>query len=340
MGPRAVVVLGFHRSGTSMLTRLLNLLGVDLGPADELLGADANDNVRGYWEPKWMIELNDELLAAQGGVYAHPPALPHGWEHDPQLEPLRRRAREHLAASFGDTPLWGIKDPRLCLTLPFWQPLLAEHGVAVSYVLALRSPVESAASMLRRGTYGGTDEAHWGRVWLEYTGRSLDATAGGERTLVFYDDLITGGAAELRRVADSLSIPWPSGEAGAVLEDAIESGLRTHVSTLLDVGRDERLPAAARSAYLSLCAAADTRARRPQLADALEHVAVALWEQTRRESRAPDHRAQLAEALGEIQRSDLDAAALRDELETAQAQVRRLAADAAEARVAGLLATR
>jgi hypothetical protein len=34
-----VTVLGMHRSGTSLVTRLLNLMGVFLGAADDLMPA-------------------------------------------------------------------------------------------------------------------------------------------------------------------------------------------------------------------------------------------------------------------------------------------------------------
>ena len=74
-GPRVVVVLGFHRSGTSMTTQLLHRLGADVGPLDGLLAADALDNPRGYWEPRRLIELNDPLLAALGGSAIDPPRL-------------------------------------------------------------------------------------------------------------------------------------------------------------------------------------------------------------------------------------------------------------------------
>lgn len=47
-GPDTIVcVIGMHRSGTSLVTRILNLLGVDLGPAEQLMAPYAVDNPKG-----------------------------------------------------------------------------------------------------------------------------------------------------------------------------------------------------------------------------------------------------------------------------------------------------
>ena len=58
-----VPVLGMHRSGTSLTTRLLNLLGLDLG-AD--LQAAAEDNQTGFWEHRFFQMVNMRFLEGFG----------------------------------------------------------------------------------------------------------------------------------------------------------------------------------------------------------------------------------------------------------------------------------
>jgi hypothetical protein len=244
---RAVIVLGFHRSGTSMTTRLLGLMGVDLGPETDMLPASDVDNPRGYWEPRWVVETDDTLLAALGGRYHAPPALPRGWHERPELDPVREYARARLAR-FDGVAVWGVKDPRLCLTLPFWQALLAERGDEPAYVLCVRSPLEVAASMGRRGIYPGMDVAAWGELWLRYTRAALAATEGAPRIVVTYDDLLRDGAGEAVRIARRLGLPAP----GPELE--IDAGLRHHATSPDDVARDARLSPAVRAAYAELIA--------------------------------------------------------------------------------------
>lgn len=243
---RVVVVLGFHRSGTSMVTRMLNLLGVDLGDEISLLPAEERDNARGYWEPQWMIELNDEILAALGSGAWETFRPEHGWERSPQLEPLRERARSSLAAHFPTTPVWGWKDPRTSLTLPFWRDLLDQP---LSCVLCVRSPADAVASALKRGM---TDMHRWtyAELWLQYTAHALSNTSADERTLVFYEDILRDPMGEARRLASVLGV---SGDAPiTAAAETVDPELRHHVTSPWDVAVDPGLPLAARTLYLLL----------------------------------------------------------------------------------------
>jgi SAM-dependent methyltransferase len=303
--PRVICVLGYHRSGTSMTTRLLNLLGVDLGPGSDLVPAAHGDNPRGYWEPAWMVALNDELLRAFGGSDLEPPVFPAGWHRSPELQPLRDRARELLDEKLRGLAVWGVKDPRLCLTLPFWQDVLAERAEDVRYVVCLRSPADTAASMASRGYEPPIPAARLGAAWLEYSGAALAGTEGRPRLLVAYDELLADPVAEAARIAAFAGLELPPRER---LEAAVEPGLRHHASTLLSTATDPELASAARAAYVALRAAA--RLRRfgdgSDLPDALERSAVELWRGQRPEVVAGMHGA-LVDAIGALQLADLAA---------------------------------
>ena len=56
---RAIIVLGMHRSGTSALMRVVNLLGVNIG---NNLIAPASDNELGFWEHLDVYHANEKLL--------------------------------------------------------------------------------------------------------------------------------------------------------------------------------------------------------------------------------------------------------------------------------------
>ena len=61
-----VAIAGMHRSGTSMVARLLQQCGLDLGPTDQLL-PPRPDNPEGFWEHAAFVALNDDILTAAGG---------------------------------------------------------------------------------------------------------------------------------------------------------------------------------------------------------------------------------------------------------------------------------
>ena len=57
-----VCIAGMHRSGTSMVAKLLSLCGVYLGGEEELMPPD-NYNADGYWENLGFVEINNSLLS-------------------------------------------------------------------------------------------------------------------------------------------------------------------------------------------------------------------------------------------------------------------------------------
>jgi len=302
-----VVVLGFHRSGTSMVTRMLNLLGVDLGDEAELLEAVELDNPRGYWEPRWMIDLNDELLAALGTSAFEPFRAAPGWERSPALEPLRERARELLGRHLAGRSRWGWKDPRTSLTLPFWRELI---DAPLACIVCVRSPVETVASALRRGL-AGIDHARYAEAWLEHTAAALANTAPEERMLVFYDDVLRDPSEEMRRVAAFVGVAPSEEQLGGIAASAAPD-LRHHTSSAFEVADDQSLPVEARALYLLLRSRRDLEQNGtapPDLLAALERLAPAL-EAAQRDRTA-------AEA-GAARRDDLDRRLREREAELAE----------------------
>ena len=147
---RVICVIGMHRSGTSALTRILNHLGVSLGPEEQLL-EPAPHNPGGFWENERVFELNDELLEALGGNATTPPVLADGWERASELDGLRARAASLVASLADGAEIAGWKNPRLSLTLPFWRtvaPVAAGQRSPPSSSLSTASSIASAEAAL------------------------------------------------------------------------------------------------------------------------------------------------------------------------------------------------
>jgi hypothetical protein len=107
-----------HRSGTSLVTRIVNLLGVHLGSDTNLIEANPA-NAKGFWEHQLIVDLNDDLLRKLGGRPYEPPKLEAGWENASTLEIFEQQAHAIIQSDFSNVRMWGWKDPRTCLTLPF-----------------------------------------------------------------------------------------------------------------------------------------------------------------------------------------------------------------------------
>ena len=190
-----VCVLGMHRSGTSLVAGLLRNLGIDLGPDEEFLPPDAN-NESGYFELRELVHLNNDILAHYGGSWDEVPELPPGWEESDELAQIRDHARNLLSRRFAASPQWGWKDPRTCITLPFWQRLVP----GLRYVICVRNPVDVAESVrTREGDERGADE--YGLDWLRHTASAVVHTADRSRMIVHYERFFQDGEHEVRRLA-------------------------------------------------------------------------------------------------------------------------------------------
>ena len=115
----AVPVVGMHRSGTSMVARMLEAGGVEFGDHAELAGPN-EDNPLGFWEHEGFRGINEELLRRAGGDWRNPPVLGKDALLNPSNADLQERSRELLASLDGLGPSFGWKDPRTSLVLPFW----------------------------------------------------------------------------------------------------------------------------------------------------------------------------------------------------------------------------
>jgi GT2 family glycosyltransferase/glycosyltransferase involved in cell wall biosynthesis len=248
---KIVCILGMHRSGSSLLTRILNILGVYLGQSQALLDARP-DNPTGFWELAEVNRINDELLSRFGGRWSDPPVFPHHWETSPILIDLKRQAHDLIANHFSGQELWGWKDPRCCLTLAFWRQVVAP----THYLLCVRNPADVASSLLARE---GINRQNGANLWLKYVRSSLRETSGLPRRLTFYEDLTGDWRAEVRRLSEfigsGLSTLTP--EAESAIEQLVQRELRQHGTGSSDAVRDDLLEDdgslfAARSFYVAL----------------------------------------------------------------------------------------
>ncbi|HVX05053.1 MAG TPA: glycosyltransferase [Rhodanobacteraceae bacterium] len=200
---KAILVLGMHRSGTSAVTRCLNLLGAEVG--SKLL-PPANDNRSGFWEHADVVAIHEELLADLGRVWHDARALPEGW----LLSDAARKARGKLAGLIADefdaSALCVVKDPRLCRFVPLWREVLLEAGLDAVALLVVRHPAEVARSLnARDGLRCETTCLNW----LEHFAEAETATRGMPRSLLAYDDLLADWRDVFAKAGKALQVEWP-----------------------------------------------------------------------------------------------------------------------------------
>lgn len=213
-----VVVLGMHRSGTSMLSGLLSTgLGYSVG--GPLLGARF-DNEKGFYERVDMLHQNRAFMSSQNCYWHLNPV-----DYDAKLA-LERLSANQLNFTDGisllnftndpDSAPWLLKDPRLCLTLRTWLPLLStEPAILFSY----RHPLEVALSLNKRETLltGVNFPLELGLyLWIVYNMRAVQGSFGLCRVFSNNHAIVSHPLSEAKRISKELTrrcgLPRPARE--------------------------------------------------------------------------------------------------------------------------------
>ncbi|MEO8848706.1 MAG: glycosyltransferase [Casimicrobiaceae bacterium] len=199
---RAIVVLGVYRSGTSALTRALNLCGALLPEA--VHSPQMGLNPTGFWETEDVTDLDSRLIEQLGGKWNRVDfKLP---DEGPVIDEFRDDVHAILREVYHDAPLILIKDPRICALGPAWHRALTDYGYRPGYVVSVRHPLEVAKSLRAGG--GGTLQAGLA-LWRAFMCHVQDFVATVDAPVLHmnYEMLLQDWRAVITRVGRRLDVP-------------------------------------------------------------------------------------------------------------------------------------
>lgn len=198
---RPVIVIGMHRSGTSLVAKLLHESGI-------FMGAHRDHNEESF--P--FLNVNQKVMAEAGHSWIDPG---HFTEYDAcpetaismyvnhfQLNPddfvLAGRPRARMVMWLHNKR-WGFKDPRSTYTLKMWLKLFPKAKV----IHVVRHPRSVVASLQRRNEIDGEvqDErlfdANFGlQLWKDYVETAIEQGKDLPRARFLtlkYEDILKGG---------------------------------------------------------------------------------------------------------------------------------------------------
>jgi hypothetical protein len=140
---KTIVVLGMHRSGTSLTSNILNNFEIAMG---ENLTKYGKDNPRGFFEDEQFVRLNNKILYSAGGCWDNPPS------HS-RIITLKKNKKlmkeiKELILSQQDK-VWGWKDPVTTLTIDLYLPFIKNPYFIACY----RNPSSVKKSLIKRNKY-------------------------------------------------------------------------------------------------------------------------------------------------------------------------------------------
>lgn len=220
---RAVVlILGMHRSGTSCLSGTLQQRGLHLGQVSER----NLFNLKGNRESRRVTQLNDAVLAHNGGSWREVPTRLN-WTHEHAAE------RDLILGELldGTDGPAGLKDPRTLLTLAFWE----QARERTRWVGIFRHPALVARSLERRNRMPAQEAL---ALWEAYNQRLLQWHTNTPFPLLCFDSAESEYLGAVGQVAAHLGLA----EAPAAVESAFfDPQLRSELDPAAHLGVPARL---------------------------------------------------------------------------------------------------
>ena len=181
-GNNIYIILGMHRSGTSLLCAGLSYAGLSFG--NNLMGA-TKDNLKGHWEDNDIVSMNNKLLATINYSWDTLGLInEERWTQKNVLN-LSKEAKCLLYSKLAENnQSFAFKDPRTIRLLPFWLGVFQEMGIKPNFIFIFRSPNDVCISLAKREnkTFALSQ-----LIWLHHNLDNLNLIMNSEYKVFFLD---------------------------------------------------------------------------------------------------------------------------------------------------------
>jgi hypothetical protein len=183
---KTLVILGMHRSGTSLTANWIHEMGLNLG--EDLLGPDSS-NKKGHFEDKDFLNFHESILRKHG---LHRSGL--RLKEKPKIV-LSKTDREKLSEIIQSKNLksqWGFKEPRTCLFLEYYRELLPD----AFYFIVFRNRKLVVDSLLARAKHSRAEK------------RKLDLKRGFPKNKIYPAIRLIKDTWQLRKMRKKFPKDW------------------------------------------------------------------------------------------------------------------------------------
>lgn len=200
--PLCILVIGAHRSGTSMIAGMLRKSGVYLGPNNKLRGPDEN-NQRGYFEHKDILHLNYRILKSIGIYFWDTKKIV--WNNK-TIRKVFQHEEEALSVikEMKKKNIFAIKDAKISRLLPFWTKCLNKEGVEYKTIVVFRNPVSARRSLIKFKPKMRNHPIYY--MWNAYYGDILKNTNRAECFFIEFDNFLNNKAEYIAKLYKYLGI--------------------------------------------------------------------------------------------------------------------------------------
>lgn len=143
------VILGMHRSGTSLTSSILQDFGINMGTNLLSSNSPSASNILGHYEDLDFLSINREFLTKHGRSWDNPYLL----NPEPnEIVEFKSKISNIILYKQGN---WGFKDPRTILFINYYYEILKEHKCC--YIFTDRSTDDIVSSLSTRQPKSNVD---------------------------------------------------------------------------------------------------------------------------------------------------------------------------------------
>lgn len=176
------IVYGLDKSGTSMIGSILHNSGINMG----------NHIVDGceyrFYEDKWVLDINKSLIWNDSDRYFDVDEIRNRLANT-KLSP---RIKQYIWSMDKQNKDWGIKDPRLTATFPYWKRHLDDMGINYKIIFVYRTPLANAKRLIKWRKWDKDKALRWWNLHIGHLLKDYKDTDNG-KILVEFDYLIETG---------------------------------------------------------------------------------------------------------------------------------------------------
>ncbi len=239
------LVSGMHRSGTSLISSMLNSLDFFTGNERDSLKT-AGDNVYGFFENSKFVKINEKILRLLDSSWKDISKIDTSAERYMDIKKsCVEKIRSQIMEISKDASHIVLKDPRISILLPIWKEALADFEA--KYIVMFRHPLEVYMSLDRREHIQKSTAM---ALWYDYNDRLVKGSDQKRTIYISYDSLLCRPFLTLELILHFLNFPYTSEHLHKAL-DLFDPEEKHHNISLMN-RRDTDIPPKIRGLYKEL----------------------------------------------------------------------------------------
>ena len=200
------IVLGMHRSGTSVVAGILHFNKITMGTYETFWPRPLPQNPKGFYENYDFRKINDTLLQKSGYNIKH-------YKTNIPIPEISKTTRAKMIKTIerydSKFEKWGWKDPRTCLTISNWMVIFKEMDLIekVKIIFISRQSLSVARSLKKRNALTLLQGIS---LWKVYTERAINFCELSNIPTIYlsFEEILKKPVIECEKIFKFLSQPF------------------------------------------------------------------------------------------------------------------------------------